>query len=127
MSYVPQITVCPDQPRPIRIRAVSNLSNGERKPRRENPQALVKGKGVGPWGVPVLLICVQILVRLDCFSHSIAMEVWKPARWKTVKIHRNKHTPERPNPACLFLLFVSVIWTGQREQGNLDWLSILTN
>ena len=26
-------------------------------------------------GVLVLLICVQILVRLDCFSHSITMEV----------------------------------------------------
>ena len=28
-----------------------------------------------PWGVLVLLICVQILVRLDCFSHIITMEV----------------------------------------------------
>ena len=44
-------------------------------------------------GVLVLLICVQILVCLDCFSHSIIMEVWKPARWKTAKIHRNEHTP----------------------------------
>ena len=44
-------------------------------------------------GVHVLVICVQILVRLDCFSHSITMEVWKPARWKTAKINRNKHTP----------------------------------
>ena len=43
-----------------------------------------------------LLICVQILVRLDCFSHSITMEVWKPARWKTVEIHRNEHTPVHP-------------------------------
>ena len=32
-------------------------------------------------------------MRLDCFSHSITMEVWKPARWKTAKIHRNEHTP----------------------------------
>ena len=27
------------------------------------------------WGVLVLLVSVQILVRLDCFSHSITMEV----------------------------------------------------
>ena len=46
-----------------------------------------------PKGVLVLLICLQILVRLDYFSHSITMEVWKPARWKTAKIHRNEHTP----------------------------------
>ena len=32
------------------------------------------------------------LWRLDCFSHSITMEVWKPARWKTAKLHQNKHT-----------------------------------
>ena len=38
------------------------------------------------FGVLVLLICVQILVHLDCFSHSLTMEVWKPARWKTAKI-----------------------------------------
>ena len=44
-------------------------------------------------GVHVLVICVQIHVRLDCFSHSITIEVWKPARWKTAKIHWNKHTP----------------------------------
>ena len=31
---------------------------------------------IEPWVVPDLLICVQILVRLDCFSHSITMEVW---------------------------------------------------
>ena len=47
-----------------------------------------------PRGVFVLLICVQILVRLDCFSRSITMEVWKPARWKTTKIHRNEHSSE---------------------------------
>ena len=29
--------------------------------------------------VLVLLICVHILVRLDCFSRSITMEVLKPA------------------------------------------------
>ena len=46
-------------------------------------------------GVLVLLICVQILVSLDCFFHSITMEVWKPARWKTAKIHRNEHIPGR--------------------------------
>ena len=28
-----------------------------------------------PRGVLVLLVSVQILVRLDCFSHSITMEV----------------------------------------------------
>ena len=39
------------------------------------------------------LVSVQILVRLDCFSHSITMEVWKPARWMTAKFHRNEHTP----------------------------------
>ena len=27
------------------------------------------------WGVLVLLICVQILVCIDCFSQSITMEV----------------------------------------------------
>ena len=27
------------------------------------------------WGMLVLLICVQLLVRLDGFSHSITMEV----------------------------------------------------
>ena len=32
------------------------------------------------WGVLVLLISVRILVRLDCFSHSITIEVLKPAR-----------------------------------------------
>ena len=31
------------------------------------------------WGVLIVLICVQIPVRLDCISHSITMEVWKPA------------------------------------------------
>ena len=45
------------------------------------------------WDVLVLLICVQILVRLDCFCHSITKEAWKPARWNKVKIHRNEHTP----------------------------------
>ena len=30
------------------------------------------------WGVLVLLICVQILVRRYCFSHRITMEVLKP-------------------------------------------------
>ena len=35
---------------------------------------------VPPWGVLVLLICVQIFVRLDCISHNITMQVWKPAR-----------------------------------------------
>ena len=44
-------------------------------------------------GVLVLLICVQIHVHIDCFSHSFTMEVWKPARWKTAKIHQNEHTP----------------------------------
>ena len=43
-------------------------------------------------GVLVLLVSVQILVHLDCFSYSITMEVWKPARWKTAKFHRNEHT-----------------------------------
>ena len=47
-----------------------------------------------PGSVLVLLICVQILVHLNCFSQSITMEVWKPSRWKTGKIHRNDHTPE---------------------------------
>ena len=41
----------------------------------------------------VLLVSVQILVRLDWFSHSITMEVWKPARWKRTKFHQNEHTP----------------------------------
>ena len=45
-------------------------------------------------GVLVLLVSVQILARLDCFSQSITMEVWKPARWKTAKFHRNEHTPQ---------------------------------
>ena len=45
-------------------------------------------------GVLVLLVSVQILVRLDCFSHSITMEVWKPAQWKTAKFQRNEHTPD---------------------------------
>ena len=44
----------------------------------------------GSKGVLVLLICVQILVRFGCFSHSITL--WKPAWWKTAKIHRNEHT-----------------------------------
>ena len=49
---------------------------------------------VFPWGVLVLLISVQILVRLDYFSHRITTEVWKPARWKTAKNHWNEHTPD---------------------------------
>ena len=32
--------------------------------------------------------------RLDYLSHSNTMEVWKPARRKTAKIHWNGHTPE---------------------------------
>ena len=44
-------------------------------------------------GVLVLLICVQIFERRDCFSHRITIEVWKPAQWKTAKIHQNEHTP----------------------------------
>ena len=44
-------------------------------------------------GALVSLICLQILIRLHCFSHSITMEVWKSARWKTAKIHWNEHTP----------------------------------
>ena len=54
------------------------------------------------WGVLVLLVSVQILVRLDCFSHSITMEVWKPARWKRAKFHRNEHTPGFPSGVCSF-------------------------
>ena len=38
----------------------------------------IAGTPAHPWGVLVLLLSVQILVRLDCFSHSITMEVWKP-------------------------------------------------
>ena len=45
-------------------------------------------------GVLFLLIWVPILVRLDCLSHSITMEVWKPVRWKTAKIHWNEPTRE---------------------------------
>ena len=41
----------------------------------------------------VSLVSVQILVHLDWFSHSITMEVWKPAQWKTAKFHWNKHSP----------------------------------
>ena len=48
-----------------------------------------KTKDIFHRGVLVLLICVQILVRLDCFSQGITMEVWKPAWWKTAKIHWN--------------------------------------
>ena len=44
-------------------------------------------------GVLVLLNRVPILVRLDCFSHSITMEALTPAQCKTVKIHRIQHTP----------------------------------
>ena len=32
-------------------------------------------------------------MRLDCFSHSMTMEVWKPAWWKSAKIHRNEPSP----------------------------------
>ena len=56
-------------------------------------------------GVLVLLLSVQILVRLDCFSHSITMEVWKPTRWKTAKFHQNEHVP-----GCLI--------TSSRLRGN---------
>ena len=34
----------------------------------------------------------KFCVYLDCFSHSITVEVWKPARSKTAKIHGNEHT-----------------------------------
>ena len=60
------------------------------------------------WGVLVLLNCMPIHARLDCFSSplfcgdSIIMEAWKPARWKTAKIHRNEHTPELLLVATVF-------------------------
>ena len=57
---------------------------------------LPTGCNLSLWGVLVLLICVQILVCLDCFSHNNIVEVWKPARWKTAKIHWNEHTPGNP-------------------------------
>ena len=57
------------------------------------------------WGVLVLLICVQILVRLDCFSHRITMEVWKPARWKTAK-----NSPKRAHPWKLIFPVLFQIW-----------------
>ena len=43
-------------------------------------------------GVLVLLKYVPRLVRLDCFSHSITMDGFTPARWKTAKIHQNEDT-----------------------------------
>ena len=37
---------------------------------------------------------LQILVRLDCFSHIITMVAFTPARRKAAKIHRNEYSPE---------------------------------
>ena len=42
--------------------------------------------------------------RLDCFSHSITMEAFTPARCKTAKIHRNEH---RHGPCLCF----GLVWT----------------
>ena len=67
-------------------------------------------------GVLVLSICVQILVRLACFPHSITMEVWKPARWKTVKIHRNKH----PTGSVLVFLKFWYFSCELKETGSSD-------
>ena len=44
---------------------------------------------------------VQILVRLDCFSHSITMVVWKPARWK-----QPNFTETSPTEGC----FAEIVW-----------------
>ena len=38
-------------------------------------------------GVLLLLNCVPIHGRLDCFSHSITMETFTPTWCKTAKIH----------------------------------------
>ena len=52
-------------------------------------------------GVLVLLICVQTLVCLDCFSHIITMEMWK-----TAKIYWNEHTPEMFPFGPIWLIFI---------------------
>ena len=44
-------------------------------------------------GVLVLLICVQIFVRFDCFSHSITIEVWK-----TCPVKNSQNSPKRAHP-----------------------------
>ena len=116
MSYVPQITVCPDQPRPIRIRAVSNLSNGERKPRRENPQALVKGKGVGPWGVPAFcwFVCkflcalIAFLIALQWKCENLLGE--KQSKFTETSTPRKDRTP---------LAYFSYLFQWY-EQGNVN-------
>ena len=46
-----------------------------------------------PCGVLVLLICVQILVHLDCFSHSITMKCENPLGEKQPKFTETS-TPE---------------------------------
>ena len=81
------------------------------------------------WSVLVLLICLQILVHLDCFSHSIKMEVRKPARWKTVKIHQNEHTPGYTihgdcNGLCLSIsLFIEGEWLWSKVYSfQLGWV-----
>ena len=62
-------------------------------------------------GVLVLLVSVQILVRLDCFSHSIKMEVWKPARWKRARFHRNEHSPVRCVSSAAVAVSRGVLWS----------------
>ena len=36
------------------------------------------------------------------FAFFITMEMWRPARWKTAKIHRNEHSPEVGMPTYYF-------------------------
>ena len=45
------------------------------------------------WGVLDLLNSVPIHVGLDCFSHSITMDAFKPGRYKTTKFYRIEHIP----------------------------------
>ena len=46
-----------------------------------------------PRDVLIMLNCVAILVRLDCFSHIITMATLTPTRCKTAKIHRIEPSP----------------------------------
>ena len=62
-------------------------------------------------------------MRLDCFSHSITMEVWKPARWKTAKFHRNEHTPAC---ICSCIFFGINPHVSKRHAFRLDRVTVIT-
>ena len=48
---------------------------------------------ISSWGVPVLLNCVPVHTRLDCFSHRITME-----GVDTYSVQNSQNSPNRGQP-----------------------------